>query len=127
MLDYISIPRLPKCDGAVYVTGDSMYPLLKSGDIVLYKEVSDIKNENVLSPIKVVKTYDFNPRKQVVMRKSEFSNNLSETYEKDNEAFIQLTNYKPNHLEYEYVSSNPQYVVFSEIYYGRCMEFYVND
>jgi phage repressor protein C with HTH and peptisase S24 domain len=44
-MDYISIPRLPKCDGAVYVTGDSMYPLLKSGDIVLYKEVSDIKNE----------------------------------------------------------------------------------
>ncbi len=44
-LDYISIPRLPKCDGAVYVTGDSMYPLLKSGDIVLYKEVTDIQNE----------------------------------------------------------------------------------
>lgn len=44
-IDYISIPRLPKCDGAVYVTGDSMYPLLKSGDIVLYKEVNDIKNE----------------------------------------------------------------------------------
>lgn len=44
-LDYISIPRLPKCDGAVYVTGDSMYPLLKSGDIVLYKEVGDIQNE----------------------------------------------------------------------------------
>ena len=44
-IDYISIPRLLKCDGAVYVTGDSMYPLLKSGDIVLYKEVNDIKNE----------------------------------------------------------------------------------
>lgn len=44
-LDYISIPRLPKCDGAVYVTGDSMYPLLKSGDIVLYKEIHDIRNE----------------------------------------------------------------------------------
>ncbi len=44
-IDYISIPRLPKCDGAVYVTGDSMYPLLKSGDIVLYKEVTDFKNE----------------------------------------------------------------------------------
>ncbi len=44
-IDYISIPRLPKCDGAVYVTGDSMYPLLKSGDIVLYKEIHDIKNE----------------------------------------------------------------------------------
>ncbi|NUY80077.1 helix-turn-helix transcriptional regulator [Flavobacterium sp. MAH-1] len=44
-IDHISIPRLPKCDGAVYVTGDSMYPLLKSGDIVLYKEVRDIRNE----------------------------------------------------------------------------------
>ena len=44
-IDHISIPRLPKCDGAVYVTGDSMYPLLKSGDIVLYKEVRDIENE----------------------------------------------------------------------------------
>lgn len=44
-LDYITIPNLPKCDGAIYVTGDSMYPLLKSGDIVLYKAINDIKNE----------------------------------------------------------------------------------
>ena len=44
-VDHISIPNLPKCDGAVYVTGDSMYPLLKSGDIVLYKEIHDVANE----------------------------------------------------------------------------------
>lgn len=43
-VDHISIPHLPKCDGAIYVTGDSMYPLLKSGDIVMYKEVRDILN-----------------------------------------------------------------------------------
>lgn len=43
-VDHISIPHLPKCDGAVYVTGDSMDPLLKSGDIVMYKEVHDIQN-----------------------------------------------------------------------------------
>lgn len=43
-VDHISIPHMPKCDGAVYVTGDSMYPLLKSGDIVLYKEVQDVVN-----------------------------------------------------------------------------------
>lgn len=36
---HIQIPDLPPCDGAVYVRGDSMYPLLKSGDIVLYKEI----------------------------------------------------------------------------------------
>lgn len=43
-VDYIHIPNLPRCDGAIYVVGDSMYPLLKSGDIVLYKQVSGIEN-----------------------------------------------------------------------------------
>lgn len=43
-IDYISIPNLPKCDGALPITGDSMYPLLKSGDMVLYKEVHDVQN-----------------------------------------------------------------------------------
>lgn len=44
-VDYITIPNLPKCDGAIKVTGDSMYPLLKSGDIVMYKKVtSDVDN-----------------------------------------------------------------------------------
>ncbi|MBQ8307682.1 MAG: helix-turn-helix transcriptional regulator [Alistipes sp.] len=41
-VNYIHIPNLPKCDGAIYIVGDSMYPLLKSGDIVLYKQLSDI-------------------------------------------------------------------------------------
>lgn len=40
-IDFISIPNLPKCDGAIYVTGDSMYPLLKSGDIIMYKELNN--------------------------------------------------------------------------------------
>ena len=40
-ISYISLPDLPACDGAVYVRGDSMYPLLKSGDIVLYKEIAN--------------------------------------------------------------------------------------
>ena len=43
-IDYIHIPNLPKCDGAIYVVGDSMYPLLKSGDIVLYKQLHDIED-----------------------------------------------------------------------------------
>lgn len=39
VLDSIRIPGIPKCDGGLSITGDSMYPLLKSGDIVLYKEI----------------------------------------------------------------------------------------
>lgn len=37
-IDHIQIPNLPKCDGALYINGDSMYPLLKSGDIVMYRQ-----------------------------------------------------------------------------------------
>jgi len=44
-IDTIRIPNLPKCDGALYVTGDSMYPLLKSGDIVVYKQIDDFIND----------------------------------------------------------------------------------
>lgn len=43
-MDHIKIPNLPKCDGAIHITGDSMYPLLKSGDIALYREVQDKSN-----------------------------------------------------------------------------------
>lgn len=38
----IIIPSIPKCDGAVYVSGDSMYPILKSGDIIGFKEISSM-------------------------------------------------------------------------------------
>lgn len=41
-IDYYSIPNLPKVDGAVQITGDSMYPILKSGDIVFYREINNI-------------------------------------------------------------------------------------
>lgn len=40
-VDHLMIPNLPKTDGALRVVGDSMYPLLKSGDIIVYKEHSN--------------------------------------------------------------------------------------
>lgn len=43
-IDYIHIPNMPKCDGALYVVGESMYPLVKSGDIILYKQIKDIED-----------------------------------------------------------------------------------
>lgn len=36
--DFLKIPNMPPVDGAVYVRGESMFPLLKSGDIVMYKK-----------------------------------------------------------------------------------------
>lgn len=40
----IQIPSIPRCDGALYINGDSMYPILKSGDIVGFKEINSFSN-----------------------------------------------------------------------------------
>ena len=47
LLGEIKIPNAPDCDGAIYVRGDSMYPLIKSGDLVAYKQLNAI--ESVIS------------------------------------------------------------------------------
>lgn len=41
-IDTIKIPNLAKCDGAIFARGDSMYPLIKSGDIILYKIIQGL-------------------------------------------------------------------------------------
>lgn len=43
-LDFISVPNAPKCDGALFVRGDSMYPLLKAGDIACYKTIVELQD-----------------------------------------------------------------------------------
>lgn len=45
--DYITIPNLPPVDGAIYARGDSMSPLIASGDIVIFKKV-ELLPENIL-------------------------------------------------------------------------------
>lgn len=42
IVDSLKLPNLSKVDGAMFVTGDSMYPLLKSGDIIAFKKVNNI-------------------------------------------------------------------------------------
>jgi len=44
VLGEIKIPNAPACDGAIYVRGDSMYPLVKSGDMVSFKQLHNIEN-----------------------------------------------------------------------------------
>ena len=45
--EYITIPNLPPVDGAIYARGDSMSPLIESGDIIIFKKV-DLCPDNVL-------------------------------------------------------------------------------
>ena len=40
----INIPDIPRCDGALYASGDSMYPLIKSGDIVGFRMINSFSS-----------------------------------------------------------------------------------
>lgn len=44
VIEVMETTLIPKCDGGLRIVGDSMYPLLKSGDIVFYKQIHDIKH-----------------------------------------------------------------------------------
>lgn len=35
----VRVPNVPRCDGATYVRGDSMFPLLQSGDLIGFKKM----------------------------------------------------------------------------------------
>lgn len=47
IVEVMETTLIPKCDGGLRIVGDSMYPLLKSGDIVFYKQIHDIINNIV--------------------------------------------------------------------------------
>ena len=38
----ISIPNMPAADGALHVTGDSMFPVIQPGDIIAYRVLHDL-------------------------------------------------------------------------------------
>lgn len=46
-VDKFMIPNMPKCDGAVYMRGETMRPALNGGDIALYKQIN-VNLDNIL-------------------------------------------------------------------------------
>lgn len=42
--DFIYVPNMPRCDGAIAVSGEGMEPVLHSGDIAIFKVVKDAAN-----------------------------------------------------------------------------------
>ncbi len=82
----IMIPNIPKCDGAIFVSGDSMYPILKAGDIVGYKMISNF------SSLIYGEMY-------IVAFNMEGDEYLSVKYvnRSEKEGHIQLVSYNPHH------------------------------
>lgn len=86
ILGEITMPNIPRCDGAIYVRGDSMYPLLKSGDIVGYKEIFNF--ENVIYGEMYIVAYDIEGDEYVCVKYVNHS---------ERDGYIKLVSYNPHH------------------------------
>lgn len=82
----ISLPNIPKCDGAVYVRGDSMYPLLKSGDIIAYKEIHDFSS--VIKGEMYLVSFDLDGDEYLTVKYVNKS---------EQNGYIKLVSYNPHH------------------------------
>ncbi len=65
--EFISIPGLPRVDGAIFVRGDSMSPLIKSGDIVIFKKV-ELSLDNIIWGQMYLLSYTFNQDDYIVVK-----------------------------------------------------------
>lgn len=76
---YVSIPDLPLCDGAVHIRGDSMYPILKSGDMVFYRQINDIVNNLIWGEMYLI-SFDMDGEEYVTVKyiqKSEIADHIT--------------------------------------------------
>ena len=89
-INYIHIPNLPKCDGAIYVSGDSMYPLLKSGDIVLYKQLHNI--DDIFWGDMYLLSIDLEGEEYIVVKYIQKS---------EREGYVKLVSQNPHHADKE--------------------------
>lgn len=100
-IDEIKLPNLPKCDGAVYMRGDTMSPELHSGDIVLYKEVKSLrKKENIFFGQIYLLSFEVNNDEHIVIKY---------VHESDEEGYITLVScnkrYPPMPIPFESVKA----------------------
>ena len=89
-VNFIHIPNLPKCDGAIYIVGDSMYPLLKSGDIVLYKQLGNI--DDIFWGDMYLLSIDIDGEEYVTVKYIQKS---------DREGYVKLVSQNPHHADKE--------------------------
>lgn len=66
-VDYISLPKMGKVDGALFAFGDSMYPLIKSGDIIVYRQLHDLLNSIITGEMYLL-SFDLEGEEYIVVK-----------------------------------------------------------
>lgn len=95
-VDYIKVSKIDKYDGALYIIGDSMYPLLKSGDIVVYKKINNLQNNIIWGEMYLV--YVNNDDNEYF-----FTRFLKKS---ERESYVQFVSQNPDHQTIEFPISS---------------------
>lgn len=102
----------------------SSQPLLNpyaNGNAWLVNKINIAEDAN--EEMRLVGTID---TKQELVADIRFAQLLPKQINKDSTAFIRLVSYKPNHLIYDFNAKSDQVAVFSEIYYDKGWNAYIN-
>ncbi len=106
-----------------FIINPDMLPIMNKYNLGNAWFVNEIKEvDNADEEIKSVNR--FNPERTAIVNKQ--FKNLFFKFKKDSSATIKLISYEPNKLEYKTKANSPQLAVFSEIYYAKGWNAYVD-
>ncbi len=86
--EFIQIPNIPTCDGAIHISGNSMEPILKSGEIVTFKMLPPVLDSIIYGRIYII-SYIAGGDANVVIKRIEKSD--------EGEPYIKLVSENPIH------------------------------
>ena len=66
-VDYLMIPNIGKVDGGIFAFGDSMYPLIKSGDIPIYRQLNNIEYSTIWGETYIL-SFDLEGEEYIVIK-----------------------------------------------------------
>lgn len=123
VMSQLSVINMLNTKYLIYDTNSQ--PLVNSNSLGNAWFVNDIKLvEN--ADKEITSLANFNPKRECILNKK-FENNLEGFKSGSGEGSIKLTEYKPNYLKYEALAANgKQLAVFSEIYYPKGWNSYVD-
>ncbi len=89
IIDILRIPNMPICDGAIRITGNSMFPVLSSGDIIAYRQQTILNISDIYFGQMYLIGYDDNGDDYVVVKI------VKQSLQGDD--YITLHSYNPEH------------------------------
>jgi len=148
VIEYHLVPEMQKLIGVLQAGGtpDSAFSnlpainMLNTRYIIYDLNAAPIKNNSALGNAWFVNDFDLvenadeeieelkdiDPLVKAIVDKRFSSQLEGKTFRKDNAGSLTLTEYQPNYLKYQFNASSEQLAVFSEIYYDKGWNAYVD-